>query len=286
MDASGRITGPVNLPAGHYDTVTISPDGTRAIFVRSISPAESSLWIADLARGAAALLSSQGRGRSDVPVWSPDGARVAFSSDRDGAQEIYVKTVLEASPETLLYRNGKPFKNITAWSPDGKWLALTQLDPVSAQNVWLLPASGQGDLLPLVQGAGRDNSGTFSPDGRWLSHASDDTGPFEVYIRSVTGPSRRLQVSQGGAIRSWWMKDGRGMLFADDKYRSLYRVDLDLGSNPRVSVPRQLFNLPPDITWLDAMPGGEKFIAIVPEHAGPGSIAVVQNWQAALAARP
>jgi Tol biopolymer transport system component len=285
MDAAGRITGPLNLPAGHYDTVTISHDGSRAVLVRSTSPSESSLWVVDLARGGAALLSSAGRGRSDTPVWSPDDTRVAFSSDRDGAQEIYIKTVLEASPETVLYRNGQPFKNITGWSPDGKMLALTQLDPVSAQNIWLLPASGQGEPVPLVQGPGRDNSWTFSPDGHWLSHASDDTGPFEIYIQSVTGPSRRLQISQGGAMQNWWMKDGRGMLFVDDKYRSLFRVDLDLGPNPKVSAPRQLFNLPPDITWLDAMPGGEKFIAIVPEHAGPGSIAVVQNWRAALDAK-
>jgi len=286
VDGAGRITGSISLPAGHYDTVTISPDGSRAIFVRSNSPSESSLWMVDLARGGASPLSSSGRGRSDVPVWSPDGTRVAFSSDREGAQEIYVKNILDASPEVALYKNGKPFKNVTSWSRDGKWLALTQLDPESQQNIWLLPASGQGDLISLVHGAGRDNSGPFSPDSRWLAHASDDSGHFEIYIQSVQGPSRRLQVSQGGATLPFWMPDGRSMLFTDDKLRSLWRVDLDLGPNPKVGAPRLLVNLPPDLMWMDAMPGGQKFIAIIPEHAGPGSIAVVQNWRAALAAKP
>ena len=41
-----------------------------------------------------------------------------------------------------------------------------------------------------------------------------------------------------------------------------------------------------DIVWMDAMPGGEKFIAIVPERAGPGSITLVQNWRAALTPKP
>jgi hypothetical protein len=76
------------------------------------------------------------------------------------------------------------------------------------------------------------------------------------------------------------------MLFADDKFKSLWRVDLDLGANPRVGIPRQLANLPSDVLWMDAMPDGQKFIAIIPERAGPGSIAVVQNWGAALTPKP
>ncbi len=285
VDAAGRITGALNLPAGHYDTVTISPDGSRAAFVRSTSPSESSIWLLDLARGGVTPLSS-GPGRNDVPVWSADGTRVAFSSDREGAQEIYVKGTLDASPEAPLYRNGTPFKNVSSWSRDGKWLALTQLDPDSQQNVWLLPASGQGELTSVVHLAGRDNAGTFSPDGRWLSHSSDDTGRFEVYIQSLPAPGRRLQVSQGGAILPWWMPDGRGLLFTDDKLRSLWRVDLDLGPSPSASAPRQLLNLPADIAWMDAMPDRQRFIAIIPERAGPGSITLVQNWRKALNQKP
>jgi len=285
VDGAGRVTGDLNLPPGHYDTVTISPDGSRAIFVRSMSPSESSLWLSDLARGGAAPLSS-GRGRNDVPVWSPDGARVVFAADREGAQEVYIKTVLDASPEAPLYRNGKPFKNVSAWSRDGKWLALTQLDPDSQQNVWLLASTGEGELTRVVHGANRDNSGPFSPDGRWLAHASDDTGRFEIYIQSLPAPGRRLQVSQGGAIVPWWMPDGRSLLFADDKLRFLWRADLDLGPDPRAGMPRQQFRLPPDISWLDAMPDRQRFIAIIPERAGPGSIALVQNWRRALAKKP
>ena len=284
MDAVGRIGGDLNLPPGHYDTVTISPDGSQAVFVRSTSPSESSVWLSDLGRGGASPLSS-GRGRNDVPVWSPDGSRVVFVADREGAQEVYVKNVGDATPETPLFRNGKPFKNVTAWSPDGKWLALTQLDPDSQQNIWLLAATGQGELIPVVRGQGRDNGGTFSPDGKWLSHSSDDVGRFEVYIQAVPPPGRRLQVSQGGALFHWWATNRKGMLLVDDRWRGLWRVDLDLGPNPRASTARQIANLPPGITWMDAMPDRQKFIAIVPERAGPGSIALVQNWRATLGGR-
>ena len=282
MDAAGRTTGDLGLPAGHYDSVTISPDGLQAVFVRSTSPSESSLWLSDLGRGGASPLTS-GRGRNDLPVWSPDGSRIIFTADREGSQEIYIKTVGEATVEAPLYRNGQPFKNVTSWSPDGKWLALTQLDPDSQQNVWLLSASGQAEPTPVVRGQGRDNGGSFSPDGRWLSHLTDDVGRFELYLQAIPPPGRRLQISQNGAFAHWWMPNGKGMFFADNGFKGLFRVDLDLGPVPRAGVPRQIANLPADILWLDAMPNREKFIALVPERAGPGSITVVQNWRAALA---
>ena len=109
-----------------------------------------------------------------------------------------------------------------------------------------------------------------------------DIGRYEVYIQSVPGPGRRLQISQGGSLLSWWSPDGGSLLYVDDKIRSLWRADLDLGANPRVGVPRQLISLPPGITWMDAMPDRQKFIAIIPERAGPGSITLVQNWRTAL----
>jgi Tol biopolymer transport system component len=282
MDLAGRITGALNLPAGHYETVSVSPDGARAVLVRSTSPSESSLWLVDLARGSASPLSS-GHGRNDAPVWSPDGTRVVFASDREGPQDIYSKVVLDASPEVSLFRNDAPFKNPNAWSPDGQWLVITQLDAETKQNIWLLPASGRGDIVPLVRGPVRDNAGPLSPDGRWLAHTSDDTGRFELYLQSLPTPGRRVQVSQGGATLAWWTRDGRSLLFLDDQLRSLWRVDLEPGATLRVGTPRQIANLPPDVTWMDAMPDRQRFVAIVPERAGPGSVTVVQNWRAALA---
>jgi Tol biopolymer transport system component len=90
-DATGTPTGTLNLPPAHYESIAISPDGTRGVLVRSTSPSESSLWLVDLSRGGATPLSS-GRGRNDAPVWSPDGTRVVWASDRDGIQNLFVKT--------------------------------------------------------------------------------------------------------------------------------------------------------------------------------------------------
>ena len=140
-DANGVPSGALNLPQGHYESITISPDGTRGVAVQSTSPSESTLWLVDLARGGATPLSS-GRGRNDSPVWSPDGTRVVWAGDRDGGQAFFVKKVDEVAPEQLLFQSDVPFKNPVDWSSDGQWIVITQLDQDTSQNVWLLDASG------------------------------------------------------------------------------------------------------------------------------------------------
>lgn len=278
--ANGQSTGTLDLPPGHYETAAISPDGTRAILVRSTSPSDSSLWMVNLARGGASPFSS-GRGRNDSPVWSPDGTRVAFASDRDGLQQIFVKNVDDAAPEQLLASSDVPFKNPASWSPDGQWIIITQLDARTAQNIWFMPASG-GELKLFIRGPTRDNGGPISPDGRWMAYASDETGRFEVYVQPFPEPGRRVQVSHQGAIGAWWTRDGRQLVLISADHR-VWRVDVDTAGTFRAGAPQLIATFPTGIVWMDAMPDRQRFLAIAPERTGIGSITVVQNWRSALA---
>ena len=281
-DANGAPAGTLNLPPGHYESITISPDGSRGALVRSTSPSESDIWLVDLSRGGATPLSS-GRGRNDNPVWSPDGARVVWSADRDGGQSLFVKTVNDAAPEQLLFKGDSPFKNPVDWSRDGMWIVITQLDQDTSQNVWLLDASGTKPPSVIVRGPVRDNGGPVSPDGRWVTFTSEDSGRFEAYIQSFPTPGRRVQVSDSGAVRSWWTRDGRQLVLLGSDLRTLSRVDLTSGDTLGVGTPKQFAKLPADLVWVDAMPDRQRFLAIAPERTSTGSVTLVQNWRAALA---
>jgi eukaryotic-like serine/threonine-protein kinase len=282
-DATGVPIGTLNMPPGHYESIAISPDGSRGVMVKSTSPSESSLWLTDMARGGASPLTT-GPGRNDSPLWSPDGTQVAFSGDRDGFQSIFVKNVNDAAHEKLLYDSDVPFKNPVSWSPDGRWIVLTQLDPVTSQNVWLLDASGEKGPTILVRGATRDNAGPVSPNGKWLAFFADDSGRFELFVQPFPDPGPRVQVSEKGAVTAWWRRDGRELVFLGDDLRSLWRVDVQGGSRfTVVGTPRRFAMLPADVVFAAAMPDGQRFVAIAPERTGTGSITVVQNWRAALA---
>jgi serine/threonine protein kinase/Tol biopolymer transport system component len=280
-DAEGRPVGTLDLPQGHYEHVTMSPDGSHAVFVKSISPSESSLWLVDLTRGSAVPLSS-GKGRNDSPVWSPDGSRVVFAADRDGPQNIYVKTVGDAAPEQVLFKSEVLFKIPASWSPDGAWISINQVDPSTAQNVWLLPATG-GPLKLFYAGPTRDNAGAISPDGHWITHISDETGRFQLYAQSFPTPGHRVQVSQAGAVNMWWTRDSRQLVYVGDDMRTLWRVDVTpAGAALSIGTPVKLGVLPPNIAWVVATPDRQKFLALAPERTGTPSMTVVENWRASL----
>jgi eukaryotic-like serine/threonine-protein kinase len=279
----GRRIGSLDVPPGHYDKVAIAPDGGHAVLVRSSSPSESALWLVDLARGSASPLASA-PGRNDSPVWSPDGSQVVFAADGGGAADLFVKTVGDASPEKPLYRSDALFKNPSSWSPDGKWVIVTQLDPVTAQNIWLLPASG-GALTRYIEGPTRDDGIAVSPDGHWFAYISDDTSRFQLYLQSFPTPGHKIQVSQAGAFGAWWSGDGRELLFLGDDVRTVWKVQVNPGPALSLGTPVQVGQLPPGILWLDAMPDRQRLLTLAPERTGTGSMTLVQNWRGALDAK-
>ncbi|HET7694123.1 MAG TPA: protein kinase [Vicinamibacterales bacterium] len=283
-DALGRYAGDVTLPPGHYETATISPDGKYAIAVRSTSPAESALWLVDLERNSASPLTS-GRGRNDQPLWSPDGKRIVFATDRDGPQDLFIKTIADASPEQPLYRSELPFKGPLSWTPDGSSIVMTQLEPITSQNIFLMPATGKGELKLLVRGPTRDSGAAVSPDGHWLAFISDESGRFELYLQAFPDPAGRLKVSKQGALLAWWTRDGRQLLYVADDLHSLWRVDVDTSRGLKIGTPIRIATFPPNIVSVDATPDRQRFLAIAPERSGPGSWTVVQNWLAALGAK-
>jgi hypothetical protein len=284
LDTQGRAIGTVAIPPGQYSEVAIGPDGTRAVLIRSVSTTESSLWLADLIRGHASQLSIGG-GRNDAPVWSPDGARVLFASDRDGPQDLFIKSITDPSPEQPFYRDSVLFKNADAWSRDEQWIVVRTFDMKTQQDLVLIPATGQGKPVPYVIGPYRDHFGRPSPDGKWLAYVSEDSGRGELWVQSFPTPGRRTQVSSTGALLSWWTPDSRHLYFADGNLSSLWSVDLTLGLTIDVGTPRRIAMLPPDVIAIDATPDRQKFLVLLPERTGTGSITLVQHWQSAVLAR-
>ena len=280
-DANGAPAGSLNVPAGHYESLAISPDGRQAVFVQSTSPSESSLWVVDLARGGASRLSTGG-GRNDGPVWSPDGDRVVWASDRTGPQNLYVKNLNDPGPEQLLWGSDVPFKGPVAWSPDGSRIVLVQLDRDTAQNIYVLDASGKTAPAPFAIGPARDPLAAVSPDGRWLAYPSDESGRFQLYVQSFPAAGRKVQVSERGATTAWWSRDSRRLTYVSDDLRSLWRVPMTAGATMAGGTPKQIAALPPDIMFVAMMPDETRFLALSPERTGGGSITIVQNWRAAL----
>jgi hypothetical protein len=94
--------------------------------------------------------------------------------------------------------------NVGPWttmrlSPDGQKVAVG-VSGAAGEDVWLY------DLK-------RGMEGHFSPDGRWLAYLSDESGPFEVYLRRFPIGPDRVQISNGGAGPVSWSSDGRELIY-------------------------------------------------------------------------
>jgi dipeptidyl aminopeptidase/acylaminoacyl peptidase len=108
----------------YVEDVKISPDGSRASFVRlSIdAPADEyvrSIWLQDL-RQPSLLAQPFTTGRKDsTPHWAADGTRLGFISKRnDGEAQVHVISLQGGEAHRITtHQNGV---NDFEWSPDGK----------------------------------------------------------------------------------------------------------------------------------------------------------------------
>jgi eukaryotic-like serine/threonine-protein kinase len=282
VDGSGRPASDLPLPRGQYSMVRIAPDGQHAALVREVSPVEAAIVLVNLSRGTVVPLTT-GRGVNSRPIWSPDSARVVFASDRDGAQDLYVKDVQSSASEQVLFRSPAAFKLPNAWSPDGKWIILQQVDSGNLQNIYLVPASGEGEPTLLVSGPGRDMTGRPSPDGKWLAYLSDETGRQEIYVQKFPEGGGRVPLTTSGAFAHWWRRDGRQIRFLDGNRTQLVAVDLATGTTVKAGEPRPIGTFPPDVVDVDAMPDLERFLVLLPTtRAASRSVTLVTNWTTAL----
>lgn len=278
IGADGQVRGSVSIPPGPIESVRLSPDATQAALVRSNSPSDSTIWIADLVRQSATPLSN-GRGRNDDPAWSPDGQSVVFASDRDGAQNFYVKSVSHSTPETLVFKSAFLFKNVADWSPDGKTWLVNQLDKNSAQNIYVMPATG-GELTPFIDGPLRDVDGRYSRDGKWVVYTTDESGHYEVMAQSVPPTGRPVRIAPGANGR--FSRDGRSIAFVNVDLTEVWRVDVTPGPRLAIGTPRKIATLPADVSAIDSAPDLDRFLVAVPESKGTGAITLVQGWRNAL----
>jgi len=72
------------------------------------------------------------------------------------------------------------------------------------RDLWLVSLDSARRLVPLLRTPADEVSPTVSPDGRWLAYASNESGRYEVYVRSFPTMSARIAVSiDGGTVPVW-----------------------------------------------------------------------------------
>ena len=101
-----------------------------------------------------------------------------------------------------------------------------------------------------------------------MAYTSNQSGRFEVYVRSLEGDARKWQISTDGGQQPRWRADGKELIYAAaDGY--VMAVAFQSGSSFRPGPPVRLFSMPerPEIqsaVFEDVSPDGQRILLNVP----------------------
>src|SRR5262249_51087353 len=160
------------------------------------------LWLMDITTGVASKLTPGFNRTAETPVWPSVGDRVLFTTKPGLAAQL----LRGGEPEKLLDEGEEWLSDI---SPDGHFAVFTKVDPVTGQDLWLLPLAGDKTPKPYLMTNQNEFDARFSPDGRWVAYVSSESGEFEVYVQSFPNLGRAKRISVNGGDCPIWRKDGK-----------------------------------------------------------------------------
>lgn len=238
---------------------------------------QGDVWIDDLETGTLSRLTTIGNVTS--VEWRPDGKQVIYSAGGFEARAaIWRQAVDAASPPERVIELSR-LTPVVSMSPDRHWLALGSLN--ETWDVMRAALDSPRTLQPFSATRADESNPRISPDGRWVALVSDESGSYEVYIRSFPEPTAKLQVSVGGGGAPQWAADGGSLYYANGE--AIVQARLAPGPVPRVLSRDTAFAAVPNAfsPWGEAnfsvSRDGSRIVIPIAESGGY-HLVVAPNW--------
>lgn len=213
---------------------TLSPDGTRMIFLKMLEGREQ-LFVANVDGSDERQLSRDSVDIED-PAWSPDGKSVAYvrleGSGRQNAlyvMDLATKAVRRLSPPTQ-----SPIH--PAWTSDGSTILYCtndDLDPPRKNNSEIYGVDVATGRVSTIISGGVNTYPVPSPDGRKMAFRKMLDVNSELFVADVDGRNLK-NLTDHPAFEGWpaWSPDGRRIAFGANRNSNyqIFVMDADGGN--------------------------------------------------------
>ncbi|MCP5109597.1 MAG: protein kinase, partial [bacterium] len=278
-DRQGNRTETVGRPHDRITSPSLAPDSSR-VAVTGTEEGNTDIWVHDISRA----LKTRVTFSTEIdthPVWSPSGDEIAFACFVDGTFDILHQPARSGVDPTRLVTSPLPDRP-EDWSRDGNYLLYRVLERENGYDLRYLQRDGQGNFQshPYLETRFREYSAKFSPNTRYVAYCSNETGSYEVYVRSFPDGERKWQVSSNGGGQPRWSRDGAELFYVEGN--TLVAVPVNTGDSFAMGDARKLFSHPslsgitPD---YDVSANASRFL--IPDPVGEPrqpAIHVVENW--------
>jgi eukaryotic-like serine/threonine-protein kinase len=288
----GRDGSEQKLPAPPrgYTYPRVSPDGRQiALNQRDADGGGIDLW--DVARGDSTPVTG-GPGLKLYPVWAPDGQSLVYGAGVPLEHHLYRKAVERgASGQRIDTGLEAELRALYFVSSSGDELVFARQGSDGAELMLVsLTAPGEPKLL-----LHRARNADLSPDGRHIAYQSDESGQFEVYVRSFPNVEGYFtKVSTDGGIAPVWSPRGDEIFYIEPGAQPrLMSVGIEPGAELALARPRPLLDWPYYTgelgrTYDVSRPDGLRFLAVKTAAPGDGHAPraeIVLDWFGELEAR-
>ena len=261
----------------------VSPDGSRVAVAKT-----DGLWLTDISRPAAVRITRERASYLSV-AWSPDGHHVTFTRTAPGGPRLYRRSVRVDQEEQVFDGGDDVYPGTVVSTAQGTLIRV--LPKVIGSSFDLMWLRAGGSLEPFMQTQDNEAGMAVSPDERWVAYESDAGGEWNVYVKSVSGSSPSLRVTQTGGRQPRWRKDGRELFFLTPDLRVVSLKVEAADSSLRFSGGTELFRYPSPLDWhsllrilypvFDVTPDGQSFVVRVETYEAK-PLVLIQNWPALL----
>ncbi len=259
----------------------LGPDGKRVLWINIVG--QRDLWVEDLERGTTTRLTNAPD--HFTGVWSRDGMWTAYGRGAPLAN-LYRMRIDQPGVEERLTTSSHN-QHPSDVSPDGTQLIYQDVDPATSSDIWILTLPKSGDAAgsatpsarPFLKTNFSEGNAKVSPDGRWITYQSNESGRFEVYVRSFPDGARTQAISVDGGIWPAWSPSG-----SDIYYRgvsgSMMAAAVTLSPELRVSKPRALFDARGYENSFEVAPDGQRLLMmpLIDMEGSATQIHVVLNF--------